>query len=108
MMKDINPLTNVAFHPNGYMIATGFKTKIHIYHLMWDQLRTYKDLDIKHTTCIRYSRGGQYLAVAFTLESSDKYKNTLNIYDSYTLECVFDKNTGVSKHLGPTTKIVDM
>ena len=97
----------MAFHPSGYILAVGFKTKLHIYHLMYDQLRTYKDLNLKNVSCLRYANGGQYLTAAFEIDD-EKFPFSFKIYNAYTLECVFDKNTGLSRHNGPKTRIVDM
>lgn len=87
------PLTSAAIHPSGYQLAVSFIDKIWIHHVLHDELRQYKSLDIKNASLIRYSRGGQYF---FAVE-----RLWIHCFNAYTLELV-----SKFKHNG--TKALDM
>jgi cilia- and flagella-associated protein 57 len=74
------PLVSVAFHPSGYYLAVGFEDKVRIFHVLFEDLRFFRELNIKNSTCMRFSNGGHYLAA-----SSQK---VVYIYTSFTLEQV--------------------
>lgn len=79
-----NPLICVAFHPFGYYIAAGFVDKIRYFHLLHDQLRTYKEIVLKNCSLLKFSNGGQYLAAGYNKSKSNHY--LINIYNSYSGE----------------------
>lgn len=42
------PLISVAIHPSGYYLAASFIDKIRLYHILHDELRHYKNIEIKN------------------------------------------------------------
>lgn len=74
------PLVAAAIHPSGYQLAISFIDKIWIHHILHDELRQFKSLDVKNATLIRYSRGGQFF---FAIE-----KQWIYIYNAYTLALI--------------------
>lgn len=42
------PLISVAIHPSGYYMAASFFDKINFYHILHDELRHYKNVEIKN------------------------------------------------------------
>jgi len=82
--EPVRPLA-IAFHPSGYMIAGGFDSQVIIWHLLLDELRQYFVFThYRHCTKVRFSRGGQYLAIAQMIPTL-KY---VYIHHVYTLERV--------------------
>jgi cilia- and flagella-associated protein 57 len=75
-----HPLCGAAIHPNGYQLAVSFIDKIAIYHILHDELRQYKCLEIKNASLIKFSHGGQYF---FAVE-----KQWIYIYNAYTLQLI--------------------
>lgn len=69
-----------AFHPSGYYIAISFEDKIRMFHLLYDDLRFYREINIKNANCLRFSNGGHFLAAAAS--------KVVYIFTSYTLEHV--------------------
>ena len=88
-----NPLLSVAIHPNGYYLAAGFTDKVRVFYLMSDQLRIYREIALKSSSCIKFSFGGQLLACTF---QTDIY-----LYQSYTLEKLY-----VLKALSPIVQMM--
>ena len=70
------PLITVAMHPSGYQLAASFIDKIQIHHILHDELRLIKSIDLRNASLIRYSKGGQYF---FAVE-----KTTIYVYNAYT------------------------
>ena len=60
----VKPLLTVAMHPSGYYMAAGFTDKIRIYHILHDELREFRNLEIKNCSQMRFSHGGQWFAAA--------------------------------------------
>ena len=59
------PPLSIAFHPSGYLVAAGFKSQAIIWHVLEDDLRPlFVFQHYKHCTKVRFSHGGQYLAIA--------------------------------------------
>lgn len=59
------PILNcAAFHPTGYYIAAGFIDKLRIFHVMTNQFRNYREINIKNVTQVKFSNGGQWIATA--------------------------------------------
>lgn len=77
MREAAKPLKSIAIHPSGYYMAASFIDKIRIYHILHDELRAYKTLEVKNCSLMRFNPGGNYFFVA-------DGKN-LQIYNSYTL-----------------------
>jgi hypothetical protein len=59
------PLISVAMHPSGYYMAASFIDKIRFYHILHDELRHYKNIEIKNCQRMKFSSGGHlFFAVA--------------------------------------------
>jgi len=52
------PLKSVAIHPSGYYLAASFIDKIRIYHILHDELRHYKSIEVKNCQRMRFNSGG--------------------------------------------------
>ena len=52
------PLVSVAIHPSGYQLAASFIDKIQIHHILHDELRLIKNIDLRNASLIKYSKGG--------------------------------------------------
>lgn len=71
------PLISVAIHPSGYYMAASFIDKIRFFHILHDELRHYKNIEIKNCQRMKFSTGGHlFFAVA---------NKTIQIFNSYTL-----------------------
>lgn len=81
-------LLSVAFHPSGYFISVGFEDKVRIFHVLFDNIRLFRELNIKNSTCMRFSSGGHLLAASSN-------KNIL-LYTTFTLECVANLKVSAS------------
>lgn len=86
-------LLSVAFHPSGYFIAVGFEDKVKIMHVLYETLKIFRDINIKYSTCLKFSYGGHLLAAS-------SYK-TIYIYTAFTLEQVYT-------HKVSNTNIIDL
>lgn len=71
-------LLSLAFHPNGYLLALGFTDKVRVFHVLYDELRLFKDVLVKTATCMKFSNGGHMLALAS--------QKTVHIYSAVTFE----------------------
>jgi hypothetical protein len=74
------PLLSVAFHPSGYYLAIGFIDKVRIFHVLYDELRIYREVNVRNANILKFSNGGHYLAAG-----SGKI---VYIYSTYSLELV--------------------
>lgn len=74
----------MALHPSGYYMAAGFIERVMICHILHDELRTFLTLEIKNCSKMKFSNGGQYLALT-------DQKN-LFLYASYTMENLLPNN----------------
>lgn len=45
--KTPKPLISVAIHPSGYYMAASFIDKIRFYHILHDEFKRYRDVDIR-------------------------------------------------------------
>ncbi len=71
------PLISVALHPSGYYLAASYIDKIRMYHILHDDLKIYKNVDIKSCQKMKFSTGGHlFIAV------DNKF---IYIHNSYTL-----------------------
>lgn len=68
----------VAIHPNGLMAAICFPTKVSVMNILWSCLRDRRDINFRNATLVRFSVGGQYLAVV--------HGNLIDIFYSTTCE----------------------
>jgi WD40 repeat protein len=83
ILETVKPLLTVAIHPSGYYLAAGCKDKIRIYHILHDELRTFRCIERRLCSKLKFSNGGQYLACIVLKH--------IYIYKSYTLECIFSE-----------------
>jgi len=80
VVESSKPLLTVAIHPSGYYLAAGCKDKIRIYHILHDNFRIFKNIDVKHCYKIKFSNGGHFMACVV--------QKSICIYKSYTCERV--------------------
>jgi hypothetical protein len=57
------PLKSVAIHPSGYYLAASFIDKIRLYHILHDELRHYRSLEIKGCNLMKFNQGGNLLFI---------------------------------------------
>ena len=78
VLEDMNireaakPLISVAIHPSGYYMAASFIDKIRIHHILHDEFKHYKNIDIRYCKMMRFSNGGHIFAC---IESGDSDKD---------------------------------
>lgn len=71
------PLISVAMHPSGYYMAASFIDKIRFYHILHDELRHFKNIEIKNCQRMKFSSGGHlFFAVA---------NKTIQVFNAYSL-----------------------
>ena len=73
-------------------MAVGFKDKLQFFHILKDGLRPYKEQNQYKNCCyLKFSDGGQYLAVAFIKKQAtmgmDKYQ--IGILDSFSTASMY-------------------
>lgn len=68
----------VAIHPNGLMAAICFSSKVCVMNILWSCLRDRRDINFRNATLVRFSVGGQYIAVG--------HGNLIDIFYSATCE----------------------
>ena len=84
VLEDVNiretakPLISAAIHPSGYYMTASFIDKIRFYHILHDEFKHYKNIDIRSCKHMKFSSGGHLFAC---MEG-----NELHIYDSYKIE----------------------
>lgn len=74
------PLISVAIHPSGYYLAASFIDRIRMYHILHDELRHYKNIELKNVQKMKFSVGGHFF---FAADSK-----TIYVFNSYTLQSV--------------------
>ncbi len=80
--EPVKPLS-IAFHPSGYILAGGFDSQAIIWHLLLDGLRQFHVFPhYKHCTKLKFSNGGQYLAIAQMVQT----QKCVFIHNTYTLK----------------------
>lgn len=84
LREQAKPLLTLALHPSGYYLAAGFMDKVRIMHVLHDELREFRTLEIKNCNRIKFSNGGQFLALT-------DQKNIF-LYASYTVENLLPNN----------------
>ncbi|EAR88012.2 WD domain, G-beta repeat protein (macronuclear) [Tetrahymena thermophila SB210] len=99
--NDKSPLLSMSFHPTGYYLAAGFIDKLRIYHVLQDELRTYKELGVKNCTVMKFSTGGQFLAIAYPKTKNQSNQYSISIYNSYTLQPLITLN-------GPPSQVTEI
>ena len=86
---------SVAIHPTGFQIAVGYKDKLVMYYVLVDGLKAYREMQCRSAVrCVRFSEGGQYLAVVCG--------NTISVYLTYqnSNSCTFSLISSFIGHLG--------
>jgi cilia- and flagella-associated protein 57 len=76
--KTTRPLLSVAIHPAGYYLAVGFQDRIRLFHILHNGTRSFRQIDIRNCSKIKFSNGGQWFAAT---DSKHLY-----LYNSYTLQ----------------------
>ena len=76
--EDAKPISCVAFHPSGYYIGCGFVDRVRFFHILYNTLRLFREINIKNANHIRFSHGGN--VVLITTEQKGIY-----LYNSYSL-----------------------
>ena len=91
---DLNPLLSMAFHPSGYYMAAGFTDKLRFFHVLANELKSYKEITCRQCTQLKFSNGGHLLAAAAPITKS---QYVINIYEAFTTEFVINLkgHTGV-------------
>ena len=56
-------LYSLGFHPNGYILALGFLDKVRVFHVLYDELRLFRDVAVKSASRIKFSNGGHQMAL---------------------------------------------
>ena len=84
--QELNPVLSVGLHPMGYYLAVGFIDKLGLYHLSHKELKLYKEINLKNCVQVKFSNGGQYIAVATQKPKSVHYE--VLVFDSFTLEFI--------------------
>jgi cilia- and flagella-associated protein 57 len=79
-ISDIKPLLSVAFHPSGYYLAVSFIDKVRLFHLLFDELRFFREVNTPNSKVLKFSSGGHLLAIGTN--------QNINVYRSYTLQLV--------------------
>lgn len=62
LRDQVKSLLSIALHPSGYYMAAGFIDRVRIMHILQDELRDFRSLDIKNCTKMKFSNGGHYFA----------------------------------------------
>lgn len=52
------PLLAIAMHPSGYYMAASFIDKIRIFHILHDELKHFRTIEVKNCYHMRFSNGG--------------------------------------------------
>ena len=47
-------LLSVAFHPSGYYIAAGFVDKIRVFHILYSEMRLFREINIKQVSALKF------------------------------------------------------
>ena len=79
-ISDIKPLLSVAFHPSGYYLAISFVDKVRLFHLLFDELRFFREVTTPNSSVLKFSNGGHLLAIGSG--------QSIFVYKAYTLELV--------------------
>lgn len=79
-VSDIKPLLSVAFHPSGYYLAISFVDKVRLFHLLFDELRSFREVNTPNANVLKFSNGGHLLSIGSG--------QTIFIYKAYTLQLI--------------------
>lgn len=83
--KTPRPLISGAIHPSGYYFAASFIDKIRFYHILQDEFKKYKSIDIRQSKLMKFSKGGHLFACTVKEEPS-KHHSRVVIFNAYTTE----------------------
>jgi WD40 repeat protein len=83
--KSPKPLVSCAIHPSGYYMAASFIDKIRFYHILQDEFKKYKTIDIRQSKLLKFSSGGNLFACT-NKQEANKHHCKIEIYNAYTLE----------------------
>jgi len=68
----------VSMHPSGLNILAGFNDKLRLMNILIDDLKPYKEFNIRGCRECKFSNGGQYFAAA--------YRNCVHIFSTWSYE----------------------
>ncbi|ORY73038.1 WD40 repeat-like protein [Neocallimastix californiae] len=69
---------SVSLHPSGLNILAGFSDKLRLMNILIDDLKPYKEFNIRGCKECKFSNGGQYFAAA--------YRNCVHIFSTWSFE----------------------
>jgi len=69
---------SVSLHPTGLYALVGFSDKLKLLNVLMDDIRPYKEFNVRSCREARFSNGGQYFAAL--------HGNVIQIYDTWTFE----------------------
>ncbi|OUM68235.1 hypothetical protein PIROE2DRAFT_4113, partial [Piromyces sp. E2] len=69
---------SVSLHPSGLNILAGFSDKLRLMNILIDDLKPYKEFNIRGCKECKFSNGGQYFAAA--------YRNYVHIFSTWSFE----------------------
>eukprot|EP00163_Fabomonas_tropica_P019041 TRINITY_DN334_c0_g1_i4.p1 TRINITY_DN334_c0_g1~~TRINITY_DN334_c0_g1_i4.p1 ORF type:complete len:1057 (+),score=414.00 TRINITY_DN334_c0_g1_i4:945-4115(+) len=69
---------SIAFHPSGLHVLVGFSDKLRLMNLLMDDIRPYREFNIKACRECVFSNGGQHFAAVNS--------NTINVFNTYTCD----------------------
>lgn len=71
-------ITCLSLHPSGSLLAIGARECINIYHVLKSSILLFQPLSCKHSTVIKFSNGGHFLACSSGI--------VIHIYHTYSLQ----------------------
>lgn len=81
LSKNFNDdLFSVALHPSGLYVLVGFGDKLRLMNLMVDDIRLFREFNIRNCKECRFSNGGQYFAAV--------HGNVVQVFNTWTFENV--------------------
>lgn len=93
VLEDVNiresakPLISVAIHPSGYYMAASFIDKIRFHHILHDEFKHYKNIELRYCRLMKFSTGGHLFSCIDDQQ--------LHLYNSYTIERTHSINLAV-------------
>ena len=74
-------MLSIAFHPSGFHLLVGFRDKLRLMNILFDDIRTYKEYHkIRGCQECRFANGGHMFAVA----NNDK----IHVYNTWNGQCL--------------------
>lgn len=70
----------ISLHPMAFQLAIGYKEGLKIYFVLEDDIKQIHFENLKQCCAVKYSQGGQYLAVGT--------QNQINVYNPYSYQLI--------------------